>query len=549
MIGITPPQGVPLNSLLRRDSSVVSTIPLRLASWGVTTDPDDVLPDLAVEGRVAPFSVSRGIGGASWGGYAGSAPLSLGNLDIVNGDGSLSDWPDRFGVDGRKATLRAGVVRRDDSGRATVIPIRDFELVCEARTGGWSTDGNVLRLQVGDMAGELNRPIQTQVYRGLGGLEGGEDLVGTSKPMVFGRCYGVPLVLIDAARLIYQIHDGPMMAIDKVYDGGLNLAFDSAVNSYELLEQVNPEPGSYVTCPNRGCVRLGGAPASALRADVRGDGVDPNYSATRPWSNGRTWSNGRMWRAGDDNRPYVETAAQIIYRLATERTGWGSNRADVGSFKTFDQIQPAPIGYYVAAGSAETIATAVSTIAESMGGWCGTNRQGQFQIGRLESPFGQSAYKLRIADVVNFEAMDLPWVAPFYRHDIAYARMWEPLRDSEILEAVSDTRRAFISQDVRRVAVASSRQRVKRPSSSVARDSNGFFVNDGDALQEAARRNSLYRKARTWRAEIKGKWLTLELGQQVGIERKDAPGTYRQLMIVGITIDGAQRQTTLTLFG
>src|SRR5690606_29502373 len=73
-----------------------------------------------------------------------------------------------------------------------------------------------------DRQAELEVPLQDDLYAGTGGLEGTADLTDKPRPVALGDVRNVPAVLVDPARLIYQVADSEIEAL-TVYDRGIEL--------------------------------------------------------------------------------------------------------------------------------------------------------------------------------------------------------------------------------------------------------------------------------------------------------------------------------------
>ena len=146
----------------------------------------------------ATYSVSLNAGGLASGSY--------GELTLVNVDGALDALAD-YAVDGRFLTLKYG----DESAAYNT-----FTTVLVAMMESISLERDRVSIRLRDPARQLDKPITTRTYAGTGGLAGDATLKDTPKPIVVGEAVMIKPVLIDAARLIYQVHDGYVAAIVQV---------------------------------------------------------------------------------------------------------------------------------------------------------------------------------------------------------------------------------------------------------------------------------------------------------------------------------------------
>ena len=552
MLGFSIPTGSPPQSLRRKDSSYVKRIALHIGSTGWSTGNADLPPAQHIMGLAGPFDLERTVGLTEWGGLGGAATLTVGEIELNNQGGAVDDWPTRYGVDGRKMKLRVGTIKPDANGKPQVVPTSAFQMIAEARTAGWQWSPSGLRIKMQDGTAELDRPVQSEVYTGTGGAEGGDDLAGVTKPLVWGSCFNIPMVLLDQALQLWQGQNGPMLAYDALYDGGLNLVNAGDVDSYDKLIAAEVDPGAFLTCLKRGMLRTGTAPVSTLTADVRGDGFAQEAVGRRPWSNGRYWSGGYAWKASGDVRVYVDTAALIIYRLLTVHLGYGWSQIDYGQFQTVNVQQPAPVGFMLRAGEQTTAREAIERLAGSIGAYTGVLPSGEFTIARIEPPSARSPDRIDASNIVNLEAVDLPWITPWAEYSIAYRRNWNPMNANEILgdeRSISANRRAFLTSAYRTVTLLDSRHRAKFPSAATSFDTSGFWVTDGAAKAEAARRSALYRNARMYLATVKGRLLRTGIVSTIMVDHPRVDGAPRPMTMIGNATNTGARTSELRLFG
>jgi hypothetical protein len=153
----------------------------------------------------------QGVGG-------GRVQPSYGDLRVANGDGLLDAWAG-YAFDGRPLTVTVGPV---DGAYAT-----DFTTIFTGTIDRVDIQRSEVVIRLRDPLAALQVPLQATLYAGDNvppdGLEGGEDLEGTPKPLVFGRVRNVPLVPVNTAKLIYQVADHAIESVDAAYDSGIRL--------------------------------------------------------------------------------------------------------------------------------------------------------------------------------------------------------------------------------------------------------------------------------------------------------------------------------------
>jgi hypothetical protein len=193
-------------------------VQLRYATQGFVTSPGDTPPNVFFDERlVQPAVLARHL--FSEGTTSGRAKVGYGDLVLLNGDGAL-DALLTYGFDGRPLTIRRGV-------RGAAFPA-GFSVVAELTSEQVEANLDAVVVKIRDRQRELEIPLQPLTYAGDNvapdGLEGtAEDLMGKPKPRCFGKVYNVPAVLVNAAKLIYQVSAGPVLAIPACYDRGVPL--------------------------------------------------------------------------------------------------------------------------------------------------------------------------------------------------------------------------------------------------------------------------------------------------------------------------------------
>lgn len=181
-----------------------------------TTKPADTPANTFFDGRVkSPASMKRDLFDS--GTTAGQSRTGYGSLVLLNGDGEL-DALAGYGFDGRTCVQKWGYEGAAYSTFTELFRTTMLDALV-------SQDAVTVKLR--DRQAELHTPIQPNKYAGNNvlpaGLEGEADLLGKPKPLVFGRVKNVPAVLVNSAKLIYQVHEGAITTLADVYDRGVSL--------------------------------------------------------------------------------------------------------------------------------------------------------------------------------------------------------------------------------------------------------------------------------------------------------------------------------------
>jgi hypothetical protein len=235
---------------------------------------------------------------------AGRSTVAIGEV-IINNRHGLLDHLRFFGWDGRAITISYLMAGEDYATAA--VPFLDATM--ERATFGQDTISVALR----DWSRALDRPLQAKRYAGDNvppdGLEGGTELAGRPKPITLGAPRLVEPVLVNAQKLIYQVHDDVLADIAAVYDQGVDLLYAqwtarTSTVSDEILG-LTVGNGLVVAVGDNGSLatsadgaswtsRSSGT-ASALTAVAYGDGLYVGVGVNGVYvssSNGTTWSAG-----------------------------------------------------------------------------------------------------------------------------------------------------------------------------------------------------------------------------------------------------------------
>lgn len=184
-------------------------------------------------------------------------------------------------------------------------------------------------------------------YAGTGGAEGPEDLKGSVKPLIFGAPRFASGVLVDAVDTIYQLHDGPMEAVELAFDRLSR--FGAPLGDYPdfaALDGATVPSGQWATCLAGGYVRLGAPPDGLVTFHARGD------------DRGGSWA---------------RLPGTIIGRIVAIRAA--SDKVDGASLSALDATCPWPLS--VAVGAQTTARDLILSIAQSVNAvpvisWLGT---------------------------------------------------------------------------------------------------------------------------------------------------------------------------------
>lgn len=342
--------------------------------------------------------------------------LQFGTIELANGDGELDSVVQAMAVDGRDVTVRLG---------AYMGAYAEFAIVAAAVGTTWEADDLTVRIGLRDRSYVLDRPLQTNLYAGSGGAEGGADLEGKPKPLLFGKCRNVTLIALDSANLIYHWHDGQSQAVDAVYDRGATLTPSGTdVANYAALAAQSVSAGEYATCLAESMVKLGSSPDGLVTGDLRGD-ADPDYA---------------------------DTLDVIALRVLRDRAGLSVSYLNTATFAAAG-VAGGVVGFYIAPDEVVTTADVLDQLMASVGGWWGAARDGRIRAGRLSAPENRTPnLYLNEYDILSLDPEDAP--VPRWRQRVGYQRNWT-VQLTDIASAVTDARRQFLAAPQRVVSSSS----------------------------------------------------------------------------------------------
>lgn len=119
----------------------------------------------------------------------------------------------------------------------------------------------------------MDQPLLA-TYAGTGGIEGRAEQKGSEKPLAIGAPMGVPGVLLDPVKWIYQLSAyGAIESVDVPLER-LARQFGSPLAdhaNYAALDAATVAAGQWATCKAQGLVRMGAPPYGKLCFLMKGD--------------------------------------------------------------------------------------------------------------------------------------------------------------------------------------------------------------------------------------------------------------------------------------
>lgn len=451
---------------------------------------------------------------------SGGATVGIGEIMLNNADQALSGLRD-YGIDGRAVVVRVGPQDAAyPAGYTTFLTATAEQVEVGTRT---------VTIRLRDKLLVLAQPVQANLYAGSNSLPNGaegtaDDIKNQRKPLLFGRRRQLLPVLVNTAKLIWQIHDGVLHAIDAVYDQGVALTFSGTDHAnLAALEAATIAAGQYDTCKALGLCRLGAAPAGRVTADARGDATGG----------------------------YVDTPAEIVSRILTQRAGISGGDLDSGSFTALASAAAYEAGIHITGET--TRQAAIDAVLASCGGWLAPTNAGLWQVGQLAAPSGGGTEYTEV-DILALETLatrDADAGLPVWRVKLRHTPYAE-LGRSDLAGAVTEADKARLLQPWREASDDDSAvQTTHLLAPEMLRDT---AIQDAtDAATEAARLLALHSVRRDLvrvRVALTQTAAAVDLGDDVTLTLdRLGYGAGRDFVVVGIEIDGRRNRLTLDLWG
>lgn len=293
----------------------------------------------------------------------------------------------------------------------------------------------------------------------VGSLEGDAAIAGLPKPRGYGVRRQVAPRLVDAQRLVYQVHARSMQAINAVRDSGDDLTKGSEVSD---IYSAVPAGGSYnVARTATGTyIRLGSSPVGEVTLDFEGD------------------DSGALG--------YQDTAGGIARKLLTEDGEiTDPDGLDVASFTALDTLQPATVGHYW--DEDINIDEAVDDALAGALSWWGPTREAKVQVGRMGDA---TALTPTVFWTLEDDLVELTSVQPLRTRAkevrVSYRPYHETLDADAVASGVPDATRDDFGKEVR-WATARAPSYSTLPDDAATIEVHSAFDTFADAYAEAKR--------------------------------------------------------------
>jgi len=475
------------------DIDAATELTLYYSGEGFVTSPTESPANTLFEPRlVEPISFSRSM--FSSGKIGGFSVPGFGNLVLTNADGGLDDWVG-YGWDGRSVEVKVG-----EAGAA----YQYYFTIFQGQAKSIEFDDLFISVILRDNQNDFVVDYPDTFYAGTGGNEGSSELANQPKPHCYGEVYNIEPVLVDATNYVYQVHDGDIQAIDAVYQGGVELTLTT----------------DYTVDLTNGRFTLVAAPDGVITADVKGSKVDGTY---------------------------LESAADIIQHIVEDHAGFTyPGDFDTASFTALNTANSSTVGVYDR--DITTVAEVLDRIINTVGGFYGFNRDGEFQVGRVELPTGAADAEFDSTTII--EITRLASEVPNFRTRVKYKKNYRVMSESDFDASITAANRDFFVREGDFAVATDTNVQTPYPNSKeILIDS--LFAGSSAASTEATRLLNIYKAQRDFfRILVKTQPYTLKLNDVVKITfNRYNLNSGKLFRVISINEDAANNEVELELWG
>lgn len=470
-----------------------SEVTLYYSGEGFVTSPTDTPANTLFKPRlVEPISFSRSM--FSSGRIGGLSVPGFGELILTNADGGLDAFA-TYAWDGRSVEVRVG-----EDGAAYQYYFTIF--TGQARTVEF--DDLFIRVILRDDQNDFDIDYPDTLYAGTGGNEGTAELAGQAKPHCYGQVHNIEPVLVDATNNVYQVHDGAIEAIDAVYDAGVALTLTT----------------DYTVDLANGRFTLVAAPGGIITADVKG---------SKP---GGT---------------YIYTVADIIKHLVEDHAGFTyPDDFDTASFTALNTANSAVVGVY----DRETtkLSNVLDRLINSIGGFYGFDRDGKFQVGRVELPTGTAAAEFDSTTII--EITRLASEVPNHQVRVNFNKNYRVMSESDFDPSITAAKRDSLVREFSVTTATDANILTPYPNAS-ALIVDTLLATSAAASTEASRLLTIYKTQRDfYRILVKTQPYVLKLNDVVKITfNRYNLASGKLFRVISIVEDAANNEVELELWG
>jgi len=446
-----------------------------------TTEPADTPANVHFEDYIeGSFEITRSIYSGSK--IGGRSFPSAGNITLINSfaptdsNPELDDWIDDTVLTWDSRQFTAYILEENDTWTdRTQIFQGVFEDI------SWNRDK--ITFTIKDKQHLLDKLIQSTFYTGAGGNNGGADLAGKPIPLAFGRLWNITAITVDGGSFLFQVHNGAIQEISEVRDKGVPLITwgtatagasntitlnSSSTSGYDVIDPNSLGNGYYNNCQisitsgtGAGQTRTISGYTAATRLVTVSSNWTTNPDATsvyriEEWT--EDLSNGRFTllakpdgtvtcdiKGSTLGGTYSGSCADIMNYIVQNYGGLTSGEVNSASISALNTKNSTEVGFYTGVESIN-ILDCLDFLADSIGGFFGFNRTGEFICGRFEAP-ASSSLSIAQADIQKDSIDRQQFFYPVYSLIYNYRKNWTRQDPSNLATSVPADQAALYSKD------------------------------------------------------------------------------------------------------
>ena len=195
-----------------------------------------------------------------------------------------------------------------------------------------------------------------------------------------------------------------------------------------------------------------------------------------------------------------------------------------------------------------TVADVLDRIINTVGGFYGFDRDGLFQVGRVELQTGSADAEFDSTNII--EITRLASAVPNYQVRVDYKKNYRTMSESDFDASISASQRDYLIRDAD-IAIAEDAAVQTPYPNSTALIVNGLFADSSAASTEATRLLNIYKTQRDfYRILVKTEPYTLKLNDVVKITfNRYNLGRGKLFRVISIVEDAANNEVELELWG
>jgi hypothetical protein len=353
-----------------------------------------------------------------------------------------------------------------------------------------------------------------------------ETVESTPVPICLGICFNIEPKLIDTYNHVYQIHEGPIQQITEIRANGIPLNKDPLLGTVQYEE--NLLLGCFRLLVHQNNTQI---TCDAIGTTTRGTGYNAGFNIV------------------------LNSAAHLVEWLALEKTSLTSDDICPLSFSDTAFTNTSPLGLYIKDES--EIASLITDIMSSVGGFARFDRVCTLQIFRLEDPKGKTPDLYIVDDDVIEKGVSLGvGESPKSSISLGFKRNWTVQDKGSLAGIITDESQDFLTEldlftnEYSKVTASNAGIKTQFP---LAVDTDlipTLLANKSDATTEVSRRISLRSKKRfVYKVSTIAAPFTINIGDVVNLKHSRFGFAFgKECLVIGMEEQPTKQRVTLEVW-